>query len=165
MTDKQCRSRTTHHVLTQWKIHRRAKKKLTTHWQRRQSRLLLIWSKISGPSAFKLSHFKRNSNNNYSFVALQYVVTDHCIASFQTREPIVFSYLLKARNEHHKVFYFNRGTHHFSSLSPPKLIYSSVWFVVKARRRQLRLYWPCVFPYFPSQQYNVKPIKNILKST
>ncbi len=28
------------------------------------------------------------------------VVTDHCIASVQTREPIIFSYLPKARNEH-----------------------------------------------------------------
>ncbi len=37
-------------------------------------------------------------------------------------------------NKHQKVFYFNRETHHFSSLSPPKLIYSPVWFVVKARR-------------------------------
>ncbi len=37
-------------------------------------------------------------------------------------------------NKHQKVFNFNRGTHHFSSLSPPKLICSSVWFVVKARR-------------------------------
>ncbi len=26
-------------------------------------------------------------------------------------------------NKHQKVFYFNHGTHHFSSLSPPKLIY------------------------------------------
>ncbi len=98
--DKQCRSHTTHYVLTQWKIHRRAKRKLTTHRQRRQSRLLLIWNKVSGPSAFKLSHFKRNSNNKYHFVALQCVETDRCIASVQTREPIVFSYLLKARNEH-----------------------------------------------------------------
>ncbi len=121
-------------VLTQWKIHRRAKRKLTKH---RQSRLLLVWNKVSGPSAFKLSHFKRNSNNKYRFVALQCVVTDHCIASVQTCEPIVFSYLPKARYEHQKVFYFSRGTHHFSSRSPPKLIYSSVWFVVKGI--QLRL--------------------------
>ncbi len=42
-----------------------------------------------------LIRFKRNSNNKYSFVALQYVMTDHCIASVQTLEPIVFSYLLK----------------------------------------------------------------------
>ncbi len=45
----------------------------------------------------------------------------------------------KHQNKHQKVFYFNRGTNHFSSLNPPKLIYSSVWFVVEARRRQLRL--------------------------
>ncbi len=55
MTDKQCRSHTTH-VLTQWKIHRRSKRKLTTHRQRK-SRLLLIWNKVSGPSAFKLCNF------------------------------------------------------------------------------------------------------------
>ncbi len=58
MTDKQCRSHTTHHVLTQWKIHRRANRKLSKHRQRRQSRLLLIWNKVSGPSAFKLNNFK-----------------------------------------------------------------------------------------------------------
>ncbi len=68
-------SHTTHHVLTQWKIHRRAKRKLTKHRQRRQSRSLLIWNKVSGPSAFKWSHFKRNSNNKYRFVDLQCVVT------------------------------------------------------------------------------------------
>ncbi len=37
-------------------------------------------------------------------------------------------------NKHQKVFYFNRGTHHFSSLNPQKLMCSSVWFVVEARR-------------------------------
>ncbi len=42
-------------------------------------------------------------------MALQCVVTDHRIASVQTREPIVFSYYFKAWNEqnkHQKVFYF-----------------------------------------------------------
>ncbi len=33
-------------------------------------------------------------------------------------------------HKHQKVFYFTP----FSSLSPQKLIYSSVWFVVKAER-------------------------------
>ncbi len=47
MPDKQCRSHATQ-VLMQWKIHCRAKRKLKTHWQRR---LLLIWNKVSGPSA------------------------------------------------------------------------------------------------------------------
>ncbi len=90
MPDKQCRSHATH-VLMQWKIHCRAKRKLKTHWQRR---LLLIWNKVSGPSA---SWFilKEIQNNKYSFVALQYVVTDHCIASVQTHEPIVFHIYLK----------------------------------------------------------------------
>ncbi len=37
-------------------------------------------------------------------------------------------------NKHQKVFYFNRGTHHFSSLNPQKLMCSFVWFVVEARR-------------------------------
>ncbi len=37
-------------------------------------------------------------------------------------------------NKHQKVFYFNLGTHHFSSLSSPKLICSPVLFVVKAGR-------------------------------
>ncbi len=39
-------------------------------------------------------------------------------------------------NKHQTVFYLNRGIQHFSSLSPPKLICSSVWFVVKARREK-----------------------------
>ncbi len=42
--------------------------------------------------------FLRNTNNKYHFEVLQCVVTDNCVAS--VREPIVFSYLRKARNEH-----------------------------------------------------------------
>ncbi len=68
-------------------------------------------------------------------------------------------------NKHQKVFYFNHGTHHFSSLNPQKLMCSSVWFVVKARRDTSCGYWACVFTYFPSRQYNVKPMKMVLKST
>ncbi len=37
-------------------------------------------------------------------------------------------------NKRQKVFYFYRETHHFSNVSPLKLIYSPVWYVVKARR-------------------------------
>lgn len=47
------------------------------------------------------------------------LMTDHCL--------VVFLYLLKICSDVHFVLYFNRGTHTpFSSLSPPKLIYSPV---------------------------------------
>ncbi len=64
-------------------------------------------------------------------------------------------------NKHQEVFYFNCRTHHVSSVSPPKLIYSPVWFVVKTSCS----YWACTFTYFQSQQYNMKPIKMVSKST
>ncbi len=57
----------THHVLTQRKIDRRAKRKLTMRRHTRQSRFLLVWNKVY---AFKFSNFLRNSNNKYCFVAL-----------------------------------------------------------------------------------------------
>ncbi len=60
-SDIPCRSHATHHVLTQWNIHCEAKKKLTTLWQTRQSRLLLVWNKVS---AFKFCNFERNSKSN-----------------------------------------------------------------------------------------------------
>ncbi len=41
-------------ILTQWTIHWGANRKLTTHRQTRQSRLLLLWNK---GSAFKFCHF------------------------------------------------------------------------------------------------------------
>ncbi len=50
--------------------------------------------------SLQILSFLNKSNNKYRFVALQCVVTDHCIASVQMRELIVFSYLRKARNEH-----------------------------------------------------------------
>ncbi len=68
-------------------------------------------------------------------MALQCVVTDHCIASVQTCEPIVFSYLHKHEmNINSEKYFISTTEHRFSSLSPPKLIYSSVGFVVNARR-------------------------------
>ncbi len=66
-------------------------------------------------------------------------------------------------NKHQKVFYFNLGTHHFSSLSPPKLIYSSVWFVVKARRDTAAATGHAHLHIFLSQRYKVKPMKMVLK--
>ncbi len=56
-------------------------------------------------------------------------------------EPIVFSYLLKAQNkpkwtsegilfQPHNIDF---NTHHFSTLSPPILIYSPVWFVCQTK--------------------------------
>ncbi len=44
------------------KIHRRAKRTLTTCWQARQSRLLLIWNKVL---AFRFCIVLRISNNKY----------------------------------------------------------------------------------------------------
>ncbi len=54
-------------ALSQWKIHRGAKRKLTTCLHTTQSRLLLVWNKVS---AFKFCPFLRNSNNKYNFVPL-----------------------------------------------------------------------------------------------
>ncbi len=130
------------HVLTQWKIHRRAKGKLTTHWQRRPSRLLLIWHKVSGPSALNWVIFKEIQTINTVFVALQCVVTHAVLPQFKHVNRSSFHIYLKHElnmNKHQKVFYFNRGTHHFSSLSPPKLsaLLSELW--LKLEGKQLRL--------------------------
>ncbi len=86
VTDKQYRSHNTH-ILKPWKIHRRAKRKLTTPSEKTEQVTSDI-KKIKIPL------------NEYPFVALQCVVTDHCIASVQTHNPIVFSYALNARNDH-----------------------------------------------------------------
>ncbi len=48
------------------------------------------------------THFKKFKQ--YSFVALECVVTDRCIASVQAaHEHIVFSYLLTAQNKHEQI--------------------------------------------------------------
>ncbi len=85
----------------QWKIHCGAKRKLTAHRQTRQSRLLLVWNKVS---AFKLSHFVRISNNKIHFVALYCVATDRCSTSVQAAfERIMTSSLLViAQNKHER---------------------------------------------------------------
>ncbi len=119
MSDKPCYAHATHHVLTQGKIYCGAKRKRTTRQQTRQSRKLLLWNKVS---ALKFCHVVRNSVNKYCFVALS------CSASVQAaREPSIFFLYLKHEinmNEPQK----DVNIHHFSSLSPPKLIYSPVWF-------------------------------------
>ncbi len=79
----------------QWKIHYGAKRKLTTHRQTRQSRLLFVRNKVS---AFKLSNFVRISNNKIHFVALYYVMTDRC----STFERIMTSSLLVIAQNKHK---------------------------------------------------------------
>ncbi len=130
MTDKQCRSHTT---LT-FSCSEKYIAEQRVNWQntdREDSRLLLIWNKVSGPSG--------NSNNKYVNVLWLFNVSWHItvLPQFKHVNRSSFHIYLKHEmnmNKHQKVFYFNRGTHHFSSLSPPKLIYSSVWFVVKARR-------------------------------
>ncbi len=72
----------------------------------------------------------------------------YCLSSSSIREPIIFSYLLKARNKHEWTSesilfqpWKDVNTHTFSSLSPPKLIYSPVWFVCWARWRIRRYDW------------------------
>ncbi len=122
------------HVLTQSKIHCRAKRKLTTH---RQRRLLLIWNKISGLSAFKLCHFKEIKSINTVLWLFNVSWQITALPQFKHVNRTSFHINLKHdmnMNKHQTVFYLNRGIQHFSSLSPPKLICSSVWFVVKARR-------------------------------
>ncbi len=91
MSDKPCRSHT--HITFS-----RSEKYIAEqrgHWQcgrqTRQSRLLLVWNKVS---AFNIWNFVRNSNK-YCFVALYCVLTYHCSASVQSaREPIISSSLL-----------------------------------------------------------------------
>ncbi len=121
------------------------------NWQRthRQDRawLLLLWNMVS---AFKFCHFVRNSSNTCCFVALLFVLIDHCSASVQAAcEPIIStSILIIKRNKHE---WTSEGllfkplkdinTHHFSSSSPLTLIYSPVWFVCRTKWQIQRYDW------------------------
>ncbi len=82
-------------------------------YNRRKDRVSYYWY----VSAFKLCNFKRNSNKKYRFVALQCVVTDHCIVSHITSWTDCLIIYTLSMNKHQKVFNFHRGTHHVSSLS------------------------------------------------
>ncbi len=88
-------------------------------------------------------------------------------------------------NKHQKVFNFNSGTHHFSSLSPPNSIsctlrnpsfwralwsgqfWASVWNDTSVWRPWLfslrSALWRAIYPVWNAP--NVKPIKMVLKST
>ncbi len=125
------------------------------NWQRthRQDRawLLLLWNMVS---AFKFCHFVRNSSNKCCFVALLFVMIDHCSASVQAAcEPIIStSILIIKRNKHE---WTSEGllfkplkdinTHHFSSSSPLTLIYSPVWFVCRNKMADSAL-WLVRYP-------------------
>ncbi len=93
------------------------KRELTTHWQTRQSRLLLIWNKVLNCVIFK--EIKTINTVLWLFnVSWQITV----LPQFKHVNRSSFHIYLKHEmnmNKHQKVFYFNRGTHHFSSLSPP----------------------------------------------
>ncbi len=167
MTDQQCRSHTTN-------MFSRSKQYITEqrgNWQHtdRRDRAGYFWyeTRSQDPQLLNWVIFKEIQTINTVLwlfnVSWQITVLPQYKHVNRSSLHIYLKHEMNM-NKHQKAFYFNRGTHHFSSLSPQKLIYSSVWFVVKARR-DICSYWPSTFTYFPSQQYNVKPIKMVLKST
>ncbi len=80
---------------------------------------------------------------------VSWLMTEYCTASVQAAHMNWSSFHIYLKHEinmteHHNVFYFNSGKtsiHNFSSLNPPKLIYSPVWFVCKERWRIRRYDW------------------------
>ncbi len=80
------------------KIHCGAKRKLTTCQLSRQSRLLLVWNKVS---AFTFCHFVRNSNKKTQFCSSLMCLDRSLLRpSSNGMWTIVFSYLLEAWNKH-----------------------------------------------------------------
>ncbi len=87
--------------------------------------------------SFQTVIFKEIQTINNSFVSLNVSWQITVLPQFKHVNRSSFHIYLKHEmnmNKHQKEFYFNCGTHHFSSLNPQKLMCSSVWFVVKARR-------------------------------
>ncbi len=139
------------HVLTQWKIHRRAKRKLTTKPDR-EDRAGYFWYETiyQDPQHLNWVIFKEIQTINtvlWLFTNVSWQITVLPLFKHVIRSS--FHIYLKHEmnmNKHQKVFLFQPRNTHFSSVSPPKLIYSSVWFVVKARR-QLRLLSMCIYMF------------------
>ncbi len=126
------------HVLTQWKIHRRAKRE---NWQNtdREDRAGYFWyeTRSQDPQLLNCVIFKEIQTINTVLCLFNVSWQITVLPQFKHVNRSSFHIYLKHEinmNKHQKVFYFNRGTHHFSSLIPPKLMCSSVWFVVEARR-------------------------------
>ncbi len=112
----------TRSVLTQWKIHCRAKRKLTTCRQTRQSRLLLVWNKVSQLSNLVIFKEIQTINTVLWLFNVSWQIT--VLPYFKHVHRSSFHIYVKHEmymNKHQKVFYFNRGTHHFLSVSPPKV--------------------------------------------
>ncbi len=137
MTDKQCCSHTTH-------VFSRSEKYIAEqrgNWQNtdREDRAGYFWyeRRSQDPQLLNWVKFKEIQTINTVLWLFNVLWQITVLPQFKHVNLSSFHIYLKHEmnmNKHQKVFYFNRGTHHFSSVSPPKLICSSVWFVVKARR-------------------------------
>ncbi len=132
MTDKQPRSHTT-------LMFSRSEKYIVEqreNWQHtdREDRAGYFWyeTRSQDPQLLNCVSFKEIQTINT--VLWLFSVSWQISSNTWTDNPHIYLKHEMNINKHQKVFYFNRGTHHFSSVSSPKLICSSVWFVVKARR-------------------------------
>ncbi len=152
------------HVLTQWKIDRRAKRNISLHltfhyllypvwlcmwqiiknlenlesWQHtdKKDRVVYFWNE-TGSQLLNCVILKEIQTINIVFWLFNVLWQITVLPQFKHMNRSSFHIYLKHEinmNKYHKVFNFNHGTHNFSSLSPLNLICSSVWFVVKARR-------------------------------
>ncbi len=142
MTDKQCSSHTTH-------MFSRSEKYIAEqrgNWQHtdREDRAGYFWydTRFQDPQLLNWVIFKEIQTINT--VLWLFNVSWHIAVLPQFKHvnrSSFHSYLKHELNmsKHQKVFYFNRGTHHFSSLSPPKLsaLLSELW--LKLEWKQLRL--------------------------
>ncbi len=136
MPDIQCRSHTTH-VLTQWKYIAEQR----GNWQHtdREDRAGYFWyeTRSQDPQLLNCVIFKEIKTINTVLWLFNVSWQITVLPQFKHVNRSSFHIYLKHEmnmNKHQKVFYFNRGTQHFSRLNPQKLMCSSVWFVVKARR-------------------------------
>ncbi len=128
MTDKQCCSHTTH-VLTQWKIQSQIKEETD-----REDRAGYFWyeTRSQDTQLLNCAIFKEIQTIKpvlWLFNVLwQITVLPHFKHVNQSSFHIYLKHEINM-NKHQKVFYFNRGTHHFSSLTPPKLsaLLSDLW--------------------------------------
>ncbi len=132
MPDIQCRSHTTHMLL-------RSEKYITEQWEETNNTNregFLIWNKVS---AFKLCHFKRNSNNKYCLWLFNVSWQITLMPQFNHVNRSSFHIYLKHElnmNKHQKVFHFNHRTPFFKCKSiEVNLLFD--WFVLRLEVIQL----------------------------
>ncbi len=113
MTDKQCCSHTaTHVLLMQWKIHRRAKRKLT-----KEDRAGYFWyeTRSRDPQLLNWVILKEIQTINTVLCLFNMPWQITVLPQFKHMNWSSFRIYLKHEmnmNKRQKVFYFNRGTHH-----------------------------------------------------